>query len=406
MRTRNFLIGASLLLFGAVGCADLSVTNENNPDIDRVTKTPADLEGVIASSFNTWYYSLYEADGIEPILSVASFQHSAMAANFGMEVYGRIPRIAYVNQQEDAYALHVEYPWYESYRAIAAASIGLNKIRNEGVIINNEADTRRAEAFAKFVQGLAHGTLALLYDSAFIYTENVDPINDVLELKPYTEVMQAALDMLDEAITIAKANTFSIPQNWMGATQMNNIRLAELAHSFKARYRAQVARTPAERAAVDWDAVMADIDAGIKQDFVIVDDDDVWLKVTQYYMTLAGAWSQMNYFVLGMADISGRYQTWMQTPVGQRMPFIMVTPDKRFPQGDNETDQAKLDNRGKYWEWGGTSGHVRDDRGTWRWSYYRNHTHQGRVALEVHRSERLREPGRDASAQGRGSDPA
>src|SRR5690606_14541609 len=104
MKMRNFLSGASLLLFGAVGRADLNVTNQNNPDIDRVIKTPADLEGLIASSFNTWFDMLYHYNGLEPIMSVASFQHSAMAANFGMEVYGRIPRIAFVNQQEDAYA--------------------------------------------------------------------------------------------------------------------------------------------------------------------------------------------------------------------------------------------------------------------------------------------------------------
>ena len=374
MRTRNFLIGASLLLFGAVGCADLSVTNENNPDVDRVIKTPADLEGLVASSFNTWFYSLYDVDGIEPILSVASFQHSAMAANFGMEVYGRIPRIAFVNQQEDAYALHGEWPWYESYRAIVAANTGLKKIRDEGVVINNDSDTKRAETFAKFVQGLAHGTLALLYDSAYVYTEDVNPETDVLELKPYQEVMAAALDMLDQAIAMANANSFTIPDNWMGSPGMDNIRLAQLAHSFKARYRAQVARTPAERAAVDWDAVMADVDAGITEDFVIVDDDVVWFKLTQYYQTLPGAWSQMNYFVLGMADVSGRYQTWIQTPVGQRMPFVMITPDKRFPQGADEIEQAKPENQGKYWSWGGSVGHVRDDRGTWRWSYYRNHT--------------------------------
>lgn len=374
MKTRNFLIGASLLLFGAVGCADLNVTNQNNPDIDRVIKTPADLEGLIASSFNTWFDMLYDYDGLEPIMSVASFQHSAMAANFGMEVYGRIPRIAFVNQQEDAYAHHAALPWYDSYRVIVAVNSGLKKIRDEGVVINNASDTKRAETFAKFVQGLAHGTLALLYDSAYIYTEDINPEVDVLEAKPYHEVMAAALDMLDDAIALAKANSFTIPETWMGNSTFDNEKLAQLAHSFKARFRAQVARTPAERAAVDWNAVIADVDAGMKEDFIIVDDDVVWFKLTQYYQTLPGAWSQMNYFVLGMADISGRYQTWMQTPVSNRMPFVMVTPDKRFPQGATEAEQSMAANRGKYWEWGGTVGHVRDDRGTWRWSYYRNHT--------------------------------
>jgi hypothetical protein len=151
-------------------------------------------------------------------------------------------------------------------------------------------------------------------------------------------------------------------------------------NGYQALLRAGVARTPAERAAVNWNAVIADVDASFRcagtscENLTIDADPNVWIHGTHFYIGFAieaGAWSQTFYFINGMADQSGAFQTWLSRPVLNRMPFLIQTTDKRFPQGGNATAQAQ--NPGTYILYGGTRGLVRSDRGTWRWSLYRDY---------------------------------
>jgi hypothetical protein len=139
-----------------------------------------------------------------------------------------------------------------------------------------------------------------------------------------------------------------------------------------------VARTPAERAAVDWTKAIAEVDGGITTTYEVEDDDnrfDFWM---QDYMSFYGAWNQMNYFINGMADTSGQYEEWMAKPVGDRTAIVIQTPDKRFPQGNTFAAQqaapglyvrAKTNTTGE-------GGWVRAERGTWRWSNYLDKRHK------------------------------
>ena len=56
---------------------------------------------------------------------------------------------------------------------------------------------------------------------------------DVLELKPYTEVMAAAIAQLEDAADIATANSFTMDGWWNGLTHTNED-LSKIAHSFAA----------------------------------------------------------------------------------------------------------------------------------------------------------------------------
>ena len=83
-----------------------------------------------------------------------------------------------------------------------------------------------------------------------------------------------ALDNAQAAATAAGAlpglfHEFSAPQHldqWIHPTAPQFI---QLIRSFKARFRANNARTPAERGAVDWDQVIADAQAGITADWKV-----------------------------------------------------------------------------------------------------------------------------------------
>ncbi len=359
-----------LLLFGAAGC-DLEVENLNQPETERVLGTADDLEGLVGGAVATWWNLHDNYLGMRPIWSTKAFQHSAMAANFGMVQYSQIPRPVYNNSPADDFMSYKERTWYHSYRAISAASDGLRVLAAGDMNLPAERDAR-TRAVGKFVQGVAHGTLAIYYDQAFVFDESMDP-GDRLELIPYDQVLDAALGYLDDAIAIAEANSFSIPPAWGLKIMTNNNLLADGAKAMKAYFMANVPRTPAEADNVNWTAVRDLIIASNGIDFDIPTDGegDTYFTYGLLYLNFPGAWSQINNMVLGMADQSGEYQSWMGTPVGNREPFIIQTPDQRFPQGVDQEEQEA--NPGMYMEVGPVGGQwVRADRGSWRWSYYRD----------------------------------
>ena len=357
---------AALLM---VGCVELEVQNPNAPDAARALSTAGDVEALIGGAYDRWLYT-QDYDGPTMFLSVAAGQHTAPYANAGMEYYGRIPRVPTANNPGHRDAGNLTYAWYNSYRAISAVRDGLKQIADGTVDL--QANTVRAQAFGKYMQGLAHGAVAVLYDSGFVYDETIDPLT--VTLKPYPDVITAALGYLNEAITLAGSASFTIPDTWMGQS-VSSATLVQLAHSYRAILRASVARNPAERAAVDWAAVTADANAGVTADWDLVLDCNIlrfcgggsWIAIM--YMVFPG-WEMQNNWVAGMADQSGAYQAWITTPLLDKQPFIVQTPDTRWPQGADEATQAA--NPGEYYavNEGDTRIWVRPDRGTWRWSYY------------------------------------
>ena len=374
---------SALLLLGMAACVDLEVQNPNAPDAARVFETDQDIESLIAGAWKSVYQVASSYYGPTALLSNISAQHVAPWANAGMEYFARIPRQPILNQAGSADHDRVWNPWTWSYRAISAVRTGLRSI-DEG-ITNLGADETRARAYGKLMQGIAHGALAVLYDSAFVYDENME--FDELALAGYQDVMVAALGYLDDAIALAAGASFTLPDTWM-SVDVTAATLVQLAYSFKAQFRANVARTPAERAAVNWTAVASDAANGVTDDWsmnidwVSWGDDGAW-------MMAYGGWSMMGNYILGMADTSGNYQAWVATPTSQKQPFYIFTPDTRFAQGGNATmtsdaiEAAQLANPGAnavagagsfYMNAGGFRIHYRPDRGTWRWSYYDNLT--------------------------------
>lgn len=377
----------ALLLFGAAGCVDLEVQNPNQPEAARALATPGDVESLIGGTFLQYWNSEWSPSGLGPILSVQSFQHSAFPANFGMTQYSAFPRAQLDNDPAHNFYGQWANPWTWLYRSIASARDGLIAIESGNVEMAASQELR-ARAWAKFNQGLAHAALATVFDQAFIVDENttIDPAQP-LEAQPYMAVMDAAMGYFDEAIALAGSGSFEIPATWFSRTT-TSAELVRIIHSYKARYRAAVARTPAERQAVDWNAVIADVDAGITDDhYMHISGTTPWGQFGSGYYYQQGSynaqgrwtaiWQQLSYFVLGMADQSGNYQNWLNTPLGDRHPgsgdnrVLIVTPDNRFPQGTTFAEQTAND--GRYYITAVTTGmHGQPGRGTWRWSWYLN----------------------------------
>lgn len=392
-----FAIG-SLALFGATACADLEVTNLNDPDASKALSSAGDVSSLIAGSYNAFFqgYNSYSGSGM--FMSNAAFSHNAPWSNSGMEQYGRLPRVALVNDVADNYYGNFTRIWFHSYRAIAAAADGLKSLEDPDVADElGAAEVTRLTAFAKFTLGMAHSGIAMLYDRGFIVDETTD-LTQAQEPVEYSAMMAAGLGYLDEAIALANANSFTIPTAWI-AEDLSSDMFAKLIHSYKARYMAQVARTASERAALNWSSIMAEVDAGIDESYIMTYDWDIgWEAVVMGYQAWY-SWSQLSYWMYGMADQSGNYQRWEQLPLGDKSyqfadgtPVLIVTPDDRFPQGSTLEEQLNYQFvQGDDGQW--ASGTFKYDqtaylsitpsnwqgntwkkpeRGVWRWSWYKD----------------------------------
>ncbi|HVH30239.1 MAG TPA: hypothetical protein VNA31_01040 [bacterium] len=350
-----------LIALASSGCNVLDVTNTNSPNRNAALGTPTDLENFVGFTYAVAHSGTLGGaaipgctepciDGLQAQLQTMGMENVSGLANFAMGPRSAIPRNPIDNTPGSQGNVGDYRDFIVESRAARMATLAIAKLAQFGTL-GSDARTARARAFARFVQGVALGNLALAYDSAAIATEN-NTTTDLVPLSHYDVVMTAALGYLDSAIAIATGPVPAGPTTdwfpppsaapWINGVTLTAPLLAQIAHSYKARFRAGVARTPAERATVGWSQVIADAAAGVSTDLNVTMApsqgwDVSWAQ--QHYATGSANWHQMSQFFMGMADSSGGYDTWLGTAPSSRVPFVVVTPDKRFPQGSSRTLQ-------------------------------------------------------------------
>ena len=347
LRRVSWALGA-LLMIGAAGCLDLGVTNPNNPDRQRATATPTDVQSIITSAFSKFFEDVNQNIRTVQVSAVAD-EFSSNFLDYGQYDTSREPREAYINQTSYSYASAAANPWIELYAVNSSANDGLQAIER-GVVIEVPAcgsstptdQTERARAFAKFIQGLAHGWVALSYDQGFVVDEFRDLENDPPELQPYEAVMDSAIVFLRQTIEIAEDNTFSLCEedNFIPGVTLSNVELAELAHTMIARFMAYLPRTPEDRAAVNWTEVLAELDAGLDRSVNPVGSPDILESgykqlIARQRSTTPSDHTRVDYMIVGPADTLGRWQTWVNsaTTSTDRTAFQLATPDRRINAG-------------------------------------------------------------------------
>src|SRR5688572_26925231 len=349
------------VMLGAVtlgGCREdaLNVTNPNQPDIALAFKHAINVEAVTGQLFQQMFNGQYATggDNIWTQGLVLAFESSSQLCNFGIGTRSIIPRPMIDNSIGNAVA-NGNFRDYDflirNVRAGSNAVAALNTFIAANAGTGSPARDARAKSFAYFAIGYGLGHLSLIYDSAAVITPATAA--GAVPYSDYKAVNQAALLALDSALAIANsadATTGSggwpIPKEWWlqsgtasaGPDRATWIRILR---SYRAKFAAGVARTTAERAAVDWNRITTDAANGIVEDLTVQSDQMAgWFQTTLNQLAVSASWSQMTPFILGMADTTGAYQAWLATNVLSRTSFLMRTPDQRFPPGETRADQT------------------------------------------------------------------
>src|SRR5258705_5017467 len=335
----------------------LGVVNTDNPDVARAVATPDGVENVLKNGFVQILGATHgSTTAIWPAAKAVALESYGSVANFGLNIRGGMPRSLIDNTRGNATQAENFRDFQQLFlrgRLIAKGIAAFDVLLADGKTIGSAFQDQRARSFGFFTMAMANGEAALMYDSVGV----VDPklgVDDIPPLVGYNQAMAVALQQLDSAIAVANiartasgtsaaALTGFLPIEWMrtasAPTSLDDY--IRMLRSTKARFRAGVARNPTERAAVDWTLVVNDAANGITADWGLDLNSNLgWAAAWLNQMAVASSWSGMTPAIIGMADTTSGYATWVALPRGDRAPFLIQSPDARFPKGATRAAQT------------------------------------------------------------------
>jgi hypothetical protein len=357
MRRKLIPYVALLAAFGLGACGEdsLIVTNPNSGETKRVIGTPDDAEKLLGSYYKRWYAGLYGNPGdnppgtLEGMANIMSMQNYSSLNNECQNSRYPFSGATNANSPGNNCQSDQQRQYFILGEVTRVATNFMTAIKNGDLVLNSPARENRDKAFAEFLRGLSLGYLSLIYDSASVVTEG-QAGDDPGKLVSYQSVMDSAYAAFDRAITLANTSAtgsggFPIPADWIpSTTSFTTTEFVKLVRSYRALFRANIARNPTERAAVNWDLVIADAANGITADHYALTSSTNgpgggWRRIYDGGTT----WHQMPPFIIGMGDVSGNYEAWLKQGLTDRgngnVGFFMITPDTRFPQGATRTAQ-------------------------------------------------------------------
>ncbi len=340
--------------FGLGACSEQSlvIANPNAGETQRVLGTPDDAEALLGSYYKSWHAGLYGTGNppgnFEGMANIMSWQNYSSLNNNCQNSRYPLSGATNSNKPGNGCGGDQQAVYFRMGEVNRVASNFLTSLE-EGLDLQSQARTNRDKSFAEFLRGMSLGYLALFYDSASVVVAGQGNL-EAGELIDYKGVMDSAYAAFDRAITLAQAPAtgnrgFPLPADWIPSSTVYNVdEFVRLIRTYRARFRANIARTPTERAAANWALVIADAQNGITKDHVNTTNSTNgpgggWRRIYDGGST----WHQMPPFFIGMGDVSGNYEAWLKTPIDSRgagnVGFFMVTPDLRFPQGTTRAAQ-------------------------------------------------------------------
>ena len=335
-----WISGAALV--GA--CFELDINNPNGLNRDTVFNNASNSEAALIGGWRR-YFNNAVGRGTTPYGNATSFH--IIAPVWGNEFANVVASTREPREPIDNVELSspvTRGTWYDPLGTIAIArevhnGIVANNLRFGAISTTtpNGADTPRAKIFAKFLIGISNLQLALRFDQGHLHelNTNIDTLK-ASDFKPSADVNALAIRQLREVIADSKAATeFSIPPTWINGQTIPRDEFVRIVYSYIVRANVYQPRSPVQRAAVNWQGVLNLLDSAITaRDFVVQADPAVSYTSSNYLAnsTSTSTTYRVSNRLFGPGDTTGRYQTWLATPVEQRTVsgFWPVSPDRRI----------------------------------------------------------------------------
>lgn len=373
---RKVLLAVTAIGAGTfVGCQSLEVTNPNTPDINVIFGSGQNLESALTGAWRAFWGVAQgsRTNGTYPVVNVSVLGNELTSADLAVMNVTQEPRIAIDNRDQGGWTNRK--PWYDLYESMASAREAVQAIEDRGLkvgVVNaanpNGQDTERARLFAKFLVGVNNIYLGLYFDQAYVSDEKTVIASYNYELKPYPEVLANGIRILRETIAEAKAApNFTLPNTYINGVTYTRDEFVRVMYSYIIRAQVYGARSTTERAAVNWQAVLVQLDSGITtKNFQQQADLTIAATASAYwqysYLQTNG---RTNNRLIGPADTSGEYQRWLGRSINEKNQITIVTPDRRIHGAAGPTTA------GTYFAYLGTQT-MPTTRGTYPHSRYRN----------------------------------
>jgi hypothetical protein len=352
-RMKKSVVGVLALALGlsSTACLDLDVANENNPDRRRALSSPADVEFIVGvSTWRRWYAPIHSLANIaNPFPTIAGEMGTSSTT---MNVHwGQDPPAAYHNDELVAQVWMPRHGYDQWSQCVSTANDALLQI-NEGMRIRTDDgtgeitdNTDRAVAWGKLWQGICIGYLANFLDRFPIATEqDTLPVRwqDLaewervqLQEENWRQRLPLSIGAIEDAIELMEASEpWFTPAVWVPGRSYSTQEIIQLAHTMIARILIYSARTPADRAALDWNKILFHTERGLSTydwgpvlESGVVTDPSYLARLSN---TGTGSF-RAHYLLIGPADQSGGYQEWIAVePRDEADRFIIETPDRRI----------------------------------------------------------------------------
>jgi len=164
----------------------------------------------------------------------------------------------------------------------------------------------------------------------------------------WQEISDGALALLDKAIALCDANTFTLPPAWVGSQTMNNVGLSKLANSIAARTLAYSSRNKAHNDALNWTKVLGYANKGITVDFAptLGGAAGGWYD-TYWGQSCTSGWARIDCRIINIFNHTypSRWADGVTAGYGQptSADHRLVTDFEYLPE------QAFISSRGYYW---------------------------------------------------------
>src|SRR5690606_2707025 len=190
-----YVVAVSLMLPSSCSFFDsMDIANENQPNINDLA-TPAEFYSLLRNGYNTWYNGSIAASPTIGLACAEFFQ--AGTPGWGSGTMWFRPRQQLFNDDTPDPVIIINFgAWYNFYGSVGSA-IKMSKMFEDPefrISLGGVDYTNRAKAHAYIIQALLYGNIALLYDKAYLFTEEHDALTFDFagNTKGYQEVMDYA----------------------------------------------------------------------------------------------------------------------------------------------------------------------------------------------------------------------